>query len=941
MATIGMNLALAGNSYYGSEYPFLNRFKTSGGWSAQGWNWEGLSTPVALDAHGYPVALPSGAQQIYTMVGLDPVSLPMTDRYELTYSGTGEIQLGSARIISSEPGKIVFEFTGDGTSMMLVLRSISASDPIHDIEIVREDQLGLYQSGEIFNPAFLEKASQWSVLRYMQWGETNTSQVEHWADRPQLDDASWGGAVPLEVMVRLANETQTELWYSVPTKADDAFVRSALEYIKQNLDPGLKLNLEYSNEVWNWAFPQAQYARQMGEALFGAGAEGAWIKYYGYRSAQIAAIADEVFGAASHARVDNVLSTQTVWLGLENYIFQGIQAANVGTVGQLFEDYAIATYFGGGLMGATEADRAIVLSWARSGEAGLTAAFNEMTSAQLLSFKDSLVESHARNVYHAGIAKQYGLDLVAYEGGYHFTATNYSNEEQDEILAFFKRITNDPRSGEMYKKMVADFTAAGGHELVVFEDATAPSKWGNWGTLDSIYQTSSPRYDALLSIQNKNVSSATLFGSAADDLLNARASGSLFNLSQGGSDTAIGGAGDDGIYLGSAMDRHDRVNGGGGNDQLGLRGDYSGPKAQILGEEILVNIETLVLMSGADTRFGGVSTERFSYDLTAVDANVAAGQKLIVNMNSLAQNESVTFNGAAETDGSFIFYGGKGTDTLTGGANSDGFYFGADGRFGASDRIFGGGGNDDQLALQGNYTLTLGADQIQGVESLVLLGAADARFSANGTAYRYDITLHDRNSSQGKFTVNGNSLSSAETLRLDGSAETDSVLKIFGGDGADILIGGRLDDVIYGNGGSDHLTGGRGADVLHGGAGADFFVYSSAADSTGRNHDKIVDFDMAEDKLDLVGAAADYHRDAPVFTSLSSANFDRDLSAALQDKATAHGVSLVTATDGDLLGRAFLVIDQDNSSGYTPGADLVIDITGFSNAAAAGVAFIM
>ena len=50
----------------------------------------------------------------------------------------------------------------------------------------------------------------------------------------------------------------------------------------------------------------------------------------------------------------------------------------------------------------------------------------------------------------------------------------------------------------------------------------------------------------------------------------------------------------------------------------------------------------------------------------------------------------MTFNGSAETDGSFFIYGGKGVDTLTGGSGADVFFFAEDGRFGAGDHVDGG-----------------------------------------------------------------------------------------------------------------------------------------------------------------------------------------------------------------------------------------------------------
>jgi len=81
--------------------------------------------------------------------------------------------------------------------------------------------------------------------------------------------------------------------------------------------------------------------------------------------------------------------------------------------------------------------------------------------------------------------------------------------------------------------------------------------------------------------------------------------------------------------------------------------------------------------------------------------------------------------------------------------------------------------------------------------------------------------------------------------------------RLYGGDADDRLSGEAGDDRLRGGGGGDELSGGdgddriydgAGSDVVSGGAGADLFVYE------GFDHvavDRIVDFDLLEDRLDL------------------------------------------------------------------------------------------
>src|SRR5205085_5325469 len=103
---------------------------------------------------------------------------------------------------------------------------------------------------------------------------------------------------------------------------------------------------------------------------------------------------------------------------------------------------------------------------------------------------------------------------------------------------------------------------------------------------------------------------------------------------------------------------------------------FSGANALTLGAGQLTSIESLILLSGADSRFGGGGLA-FSYDVTTNDGNVAAGASMIVNANTLRANEVLNFRGGAESNGSFRVFAGAGDDILIGGAGNDQLYGGA------------------------------------------------------------------------------------------------------------------------------------------------------------------------------------------------------------------------------------------------------------------------
>ncbi len=253
-----------------------------------------------------------------------------------------------------------------------------------------------------------------------------------------------------------------------------------------------------------------------------------------------------------------------------------------------------------------------------------------------------------------------------------------------------------------------------------------------------------------------------------------------------------GGNGNDTVTFGSAaVFGASTINGGnGGHDTVNLGGaDYT----STFGASTLKNVDQLNLKDG------------HNFDLTTVDANVALGATLTVNASAAAQ---LTFDGSAETNGSFDIIGSQGADTLTGGAQADTFEMGA--RLTTADVIHGGDGSDI-VKIGGDYTggnaLTLNSTMLDSVEQLAL-----------GGGHSYDITL-GTDLAVSNFTV-GNS-GNVTQLIFDGSAETTGALLIEGSQGADTLTGGQHFDTfafLSANGStfdsSDTIDGQSGGDTL-------------------------------------------------------------------------------------------------------------------------------
>ncbi|HEX8194056.1 MAG TPA: calcium-binding protein [Allosphingosinicella sp.] len=338
-------------------------------------------------------------------------------------------------------------------------------------------------------------------------------------------------------------------------------------------------------------------------------------------------------------------------------------------------------------------------------------------------------------------------------------------------------------------------------------------------------------------------------GNGGNNIIVGAAGNDVIRGQDGGDDLLFGVGGVDSFYMGGAFGTGDFIDGGDNRDSLILQGNYPSLTLtwDITGGSSIANIEGISLISGTSTQYGQSGTSLYSYDLTLVDGNVAAGALMKVNGFNLQAGENFTLDASAETDAPLQVFAGFGKDSFTGGQQGDAFIFGHDGRFAAGDSVNGGDGYD-VVYLRGDYTIDFNAagfeNALTNVESIAILTSANNEFAGGGDGdFDYAVTWADALLAAGAtFTVNASRLQAHETFAFDGATETNGVLRIFGGAAADVLTGG---------GGADQLHGGGGADVLTGGGGADLFRYSLMSDSTANAKDVVNGFVAGIDKIDL------------------------------------------------------------------------------------------
>lgn len=791
MTEIGFNLEAV--SYWSTENPFIDRVHTSQGWLA--WDSSGkaintATTPLTEDSHGNVTNF-TGISKLAISVELDPLTAPVSHQYVLTYDGTATVSLAGAKIISQTAGKVVFESKMNTATpgIPLYFTGLNASNPLSNVHVVRTDQVGLYNAGEIFNPDFIHKVSEWGLVRFMDWGNTNASQDLNWSTRATVGDNFWSyqthaDGVPLEAMVKLANEAHVDMWYNVPTKADNTYVQNALTYIRDHLDPSLKVTVEWSNEVWNTGFSANAYAKNQGAALWGSSINSNHLAsvFYGYRSAQIADIAHKVFTGSHAGQLQDVLAGQSANAIAMADWQTGIAKAGFGVASTLFKDYAIAPYFGGQLgPAASTADLQIILGWAKGGQAGLDAAFHELEYGGGLSADGSLAKVEANIAKSGQIAAANGLGLVAYEGGLAVSTTRWAVADKATVQDLFNRMLADPRMGDIYSKEIAAFKAAGGTTYTAFNDVGASGDFGSWGALDSIYSTGSQRYNAILAAGDQGTGGQSGSGSTGTGSTGTGSAGTGGTGSTGTGSTGTGGItkaasevlpATSGHITGTAGDDHlvasaqnDTVDGADGNDVI------TGSSSSVDAHGHLVEADLYMGGAGADTISGGEGNDH------------------------IYGNEQATVAGSV--DGADSLSGGAGMDYIQGNAGDDTIDGGA-----GDDRLYGGGGNDSLIGGDGN-------DYLQGNKGNDILSGG------NGA----DV--------------------------LHGGGDNDVVR---GDAGNDQLFGDAGNDTLTGGAGVDTLTGGAGNDTfVFNGHDAAFATAGSAAWVT----DEVTDFSHGSDLFQL------------------------------------------------------------------------------------------
>jgi hypothetical protein len=555
---IGMNLGQWNTT--SPEIGSIDLMKRSGAWLTQCSStsscsgFTGAARPydtleeakLDVDAQGWIRSLPAATDTTvkfrFATTVLSSGTAP-SGKYVVRYDGAGTITYsGVAKKVAAEstPGRDVVQLTNSASGGFFL--TITATTPGNYLRNIRvyppggacandystfaasasdcSSTKGAFVPFESFPasqqiyPPFLSDAKGFRTLRFMDWMHTNTTLISDWQKRSLPTDRTWTGdsGVPIEPMIDISNAAGADPWMNIPTHATDDYVHQFGRLVHQRLATNLHLNLEYSNEPWNYQFAQTKWMKDQGAAKWSAElAKGAnpytlGYNWYAERLVQVCNIVKQEFGADA-SRVRCIANAQAANTSVTSAILACTYAvADLGKpCGNLIDVVAVAPYFGYYI--GSMAYRPTVQTWYADADGGLNKLFAELSGVEasgqaLTAPLMSAFPNGARGMSKGwmtttkAIADKYGLPMWAYEGGQHLVPP--PGDTDAKFLALIIAANRDARMGTAYSQDIADWKAIGGQVFAYYSHVATPYKFGIWGVKETLADVGNPKWQAVV-----------------------------------------------------------------------------------------------------------------------------------------------------------------------------------------------------------------------------------------------------------------------------------------------------------------------------------------------------------------------------------------------------------------------------------------------------------
>ena len=235
------------------------------GWPTTDFRIPNLISPVADDAGVYSLSMNVSQSPTVTFSG--------ATLSNASYNSSTQVYTASVTIPGSGSVSMTVTSTGSGVTNLQIIRpGYSTTNP------------PIFTTGYI---SFLQSLHP-TVLRFMNWTQTNNNPVMTWTGRElpsdptqtefttlynyngTVDGKGYLKGVSWEYAIMLANAVHADMWINIPAQANDNYVEQLASLIKNGdtvngisyppLAPDLNVYIEYSNETWNGGNEVYQYA---------------------------------------------------------------------------------------------------------------------------------------------------------------------------------------------------------------------------------------------------------------------------------------------------------------------------------------------------------------------------------------------------------------------------------------------------------------------------------------------------------------------------------------------------------------------------------------------------------------------------------------------------------------------------------------------------------
>lgn len=467
-----------------------------------------------IDANGWPATDASIMvfQGIANMNGT--YKLSFTGQANVSASWGGSIQNKSYNsTTNTTTADVVYTITDGNAGLQLNFGSTrstpssSLNTGITNIKLMRPISPGSttsYDPSVTFTQPIENLVSDFSVVRMMDATGSNGSDVNgSWANRRVPNYASQAAVGPSKGMaweyaIQFWNETGKDAWVNIPYTADDNYVTQLATLLKNTLNPGQKIYVEYSNELWNMygSFPgvanrnaalaevQANPNSPLNfDHIYPTTDPNGWelpARRIAYKTVDFSNIFRQVFGDADMmSRVRPVLMTQLGWTG-------GWLAKEIDYIEDYFDNSAYQSaphptsyyIYGAGGSAYQEPDWSI----------GSNITVDQIFATMPKNFGAAIQED-------VNWAAAFGLKRIAYEGGP--SLDNISNNP-GVPTSTLEAAWNDPRMRTELVQSQNIWTANGGDLLMYFASTGGPQ----WGMTHDPFNQNTPKMQAIGDLYN-------------------------------------------------------------------------------------------------------------------------------------------------------------------------------------------------------------------------------------------------------------------------------------------------------------------------------------------------------------------------------------------------------------------------------------------------------